>query len=123
MGASDRTFVLGGVIALPVGRRVEVTIFAREEGVFSVAKVPQSDEPLVRDLDTGVVYGRSWHFQDEQATRWNALISMSVRDDLEVAERVVGRVIACRVLSEGYSDPWQQTTIVVAPEASTSEYR
>ena len=76
-------------------------------------------DPMVRDLDTGVVYGRGWHFtpdDDMPATE----IPHEVRADLTVVERVLGRVTGARVLSgllpeESGRHGWI-TTLLVDPE-------
>jgi hypothetical protein len=116
VSASDRTFVILGVVAVPVGHRVEVTVFTRDVGVVRVDLVPQPQEPLVRDLDTGVAYGRIFHFSHQEGVQPDVTLPLEARTDLEVAERVVGRVVACRVISGGRREAWHQTTLVIAPE-------
>jgi hypothetical protein len=65
---------------------------------FGSALTPMIEMPLIRDLDTGVVYGRDWHFTAEQGIDATQ-IPLEVRGDLTVMERVVGRVVGARVLS------------------------
>lgn len=118
---ATRTFVVYGQCPVPVGHRVEVTIFSRDEGLLRKQLTPQLHVPLVRDLDTGVAYGRAWHF----ARTWDGTdgLPLEPRDDLVVHERIVGRVLACRVLFPEMSEHREETTLVVAPEAPRSAHR
>jgi len=91
--ATDRFFSTAGIVAIPTGHRVEVTVFALK-GFWGAPK-PRPYDPLIKNLETGVVYGRTWHFTDENPSADQ--VPFEVRRDLVVAELVVGRVRACRI--------------------------
>jgi hypothetical protein len=93
-----RTFHVRGALALPIGHRVEISIFALNTGAFKVKLEPQPYDPLIRDLSTGVVYARNWHYQQNAPDDVTKLPN-DLRSDLAVAERVVGEVRGTRIVS------------------------
>lgn len=117
---NERVFHLKGTAAIPVGHRVEITIFALQVGAFSAKWEPQPYAPFVRDLDTGVVYARTWHYAD--ATDDVSKLPLQPRTDLQVVERVVGVVRGARSLTglapgeSGRTVP--MTTLIVACESA-----
>jgi len=94
--AHDRCFSIKGVAAIPIGHRVEVTVFGREQAFAGTIPIW---EPLLRDLETGVVYGTDWHFTDKDFFAAADQVPFEVRRDLVIAERIVGRVRVCRIVS------------------------
>jgi hypothetical protein len=88
-------------VPIPVGHRVEVRVFVRETTVlFSSSKEPQPDQPVVTDLDTGVVFGPAWAFGGGGAYYKGkplADLTLAPPPSLQEHSRVVGRVTACRV--------------------------
>jgi len=92
---NDRYVSMKGVVAVPVGHRVEVTVTAHE--ALSGGMEPAIWNPRLRDLETGVIYGDSWDFTNKDCTVDQ--LPFEVRRDLVIAERFVGRVRACRILS------------------------
>lgn len=119
MDRAHRTFHVRGVLAIPAGHRVEISIFALNVGAFRAKLEPQLHDPLIRDLSTGVVYGRTWHYAQQDTTDV-ALLPMAVRGDLAVVERVVGEVLGARVVSgllgEDAGRQGWVTTLIVAVE-------
>lgn len=113
---SQRVFVLLGAMPIPVGHRVEVYILSRDVGVFGTDIQPQPDEPLVRDLETGVYYGRTWQMKPltHGALSITAPRSSEPADGVAVVETMQGRVAACLVLSDGVHDKQAaQTTLAI----------
>jgi hypothetical protein len=114
---SHRTFVLLGAMPIPVGHRVEVYLLSQEGGFLRPGRQPRPDEPLVRDLETGVDYGRTWHFR---AVPTSGVLS-SVRcaygaepaEGVAIEEKLEGCVVACRVLIDGIADKQAATTTLV----------
>lgn len=86
----ERVLHIRGALPIPVGNRIEIAIFA-------LNKAPQPHDPLVRDLTTGVVYARTWHYERDvsDVTR----LPMAIRGDLPVVERIVGVARAVRIVS------------------------
>lgn len=88
-------------VAIPVGHRVEVRVLVRETTVlFSSSKEPQPDQPVITDLDTGVVFGPAWAFGGG-GTYYKgkplADLALASLPSLQEHSRLVGRVAACRV--------------------------
>lgn len=112
------TVHLPGVLPIPLGHRVEVRIYAVEEGLFSTAWVPQPNDPWLIDHTTGVTYGSAWLFQVPPAVSTvGALrldLPMTVREDLREHARVTGTVKAARVAWLGGGQSLSpQTTLVI----------
>jgi hypothetical protein len=105
-----------GVIPIPRGHEVEVTVFAEEEGVFSKSWVPRPGQPSILDVTDAVTYGHAWHYE-----RLSSYVSGEVREvphavrsDLKEHERIRGTVVSSRVvwIGSGHS-AYPQTTLVV----------
>lgn len=115
---NQRTIVIQGQLPVPVGHAVDVTWFMLRTGVFSGAMTREEYKPLVCDLNTGVVYGRQFHFTADEDMRAD-LVPTLPRNDLQVAERIIARVLATRIfwgrLPDQGSGDWV-TTLVVAVE-------
>ena len=112
-----QTFVLLGAMPIPFGHRVEVYLLSREGGFLQPGRQSRPSEPLVRDLETGVYYGRTWHFRARPTP--GALNTVQRAHASEPAESVAieqkleGRVVECRVLSDGVADKQAATTTLV----------
>ncbi|WP_437723519.1 hypothetical protein [Sorangium sp. So ce861] len=129
-----QTYTLQHVAPIPIGHRVELQFFeeAQFAGLFKKDQAQVNvNEPLVRDLDTGVIYASHWHFV-ERASMTQATLFAKVNTyppnplpSLKPAGRVLGRVLACRVLTEcvGSQIFKVQTTLTIAPEAEAPPYR
>lgn len=98
-----RTVVLLGAMPIPVGHRVDVHVLARDVGVFGTDIQPVPDEPLVRDLDTGIWYGRAWHVAPGAGASIREARSPSPAAGVHVVEQYRAVVRACVVVSEGIS--------------------
>lgn len=120
MGATDRRFEILGVVPVPVGHRVRIAVYGQGSGLFSRTVTPLPMEPLVEDLDTGVVYSRGWL----HALEGDGVTALEVFHGHELVEEVRGKVLACRVLSRGdHKGHTSQTTLVVAPEPPALVHR
>jgi hypothetical protein len=121
---AHRTFVLLGAMPIPVGHRVEVYILTKDTGVFSTNIEPVPDEPLVRDVDTGIYYGRTWQFRVAEGNATMGSITLprthQPGEHVSVAEKLEGRVAECRVLSEGIHDKQCAATTVVVDVTETA---
>ena len=118
------TFVLLGSMPIPVGHRVQVHILSRDMGVFSKDIQAQLKEPLVRDLDTGIYYGRLWHCRPTvpSAIGFDEPRSPQPADGVAIAETFDGRIVECVVLSENFLDKQgTQTTLVVDIDEGADE--
>lgn len=120
---ASRSFVLLGVGPIPVGHRVEVYILSRDVGVFGADVQPQPEEPLLRDVETGIHYGRTWHLE-RQDGEWPAdglTKPRTAKLAVPLAERIEGRVTACFVVSEGvHNHQASATTVVVEIEGDAT---
>lgn len=126
---AHRTFVLLGAMPIPVGHRVEVYILTRDTGVFSTHVEAVPDEPLVRDVDTGIYYGRTWQFRvADGSTALSSITKARTSEPAEhvtVAEKLEGRIAECRVLSDGLHDKQAAATTLVVEvlDASPMTFR
>ncbi|MFO0569810.1 MAG: hypothetical protein U0263_29440 [Polyangiaceae bacterium] len=106
-----------GVAPIPVGHRVEVRVFAVNTAVFGTRLEPKFENPLLTDLDTGIVYGSWVHFDTtlppEQALSLG--MPLTPRTDLNEHVRWRGRVTATRIAANGYGQ--MQTSMWILPEA------
>lgn len=95
------TLVFTLVAPIPVGHRVRITTYeTSSEGVFSSANHTLPHEPVIEDLDTGVVYCSERPFARDKGRRPRE--PLGVRFDEPIAtvfETVEGVVRACRVVT------------------------
>lgn len=117
-----------GVVPIPVGHAVEIRVFIVDTAVFGTKLEPMFDEPLIIDLDTGVIYGEASHFGEEKAmTSINVVqreLPLSPRSDLQEHGRWRGRVTANRIAWLGSKvHRFQQTSLNVAADPSEQPYR
>lgn len=99
--ATARTIRLKQLAQVPVGHDVEVRFFrqpkrsAWDGSVKDLAGEDVRDVAVVRDRDTGVLFGRDWHFQ--------LALDSPQEDDacsqLIVTETLEGRVSHCQVVT------------------------
>jgi hypothetical protein len=87
-------------------------------GIFSGEMTREEYKPLICDLNSGVVYGRQFHFTPDDELRADVVPTLP-RNDLQVAERIIARVLATRIfwgrLPEHGSGDWV-TRLVVTTE-------
>lgn len=112
---TTRSFVMLGAMPIPVGHRVEVYILTRDVGVFGTDIQVQGDEPLVRDLDTGIYYGRTWQLKTAVPTpaTFRAPRVGQPADGVGIVEKLEGRITECLVLSDGLHDKQAAVTTLV----------
>jgi hypothetical protein len=108
---------VAAVVPVPVGHRVEVRIYAVEEGLFSTAWKVKDHDPHIVDLTTGIVYAPGWLFEAIALLTIGEVrpsLPLEVRSDLREHSRITGVVRACRVawLGSG-SNTFPQTTLSV----------
>lgn len=118
MSASQWVHV-AAVAPIPVGHRVEVRVYAIEEGLFSKAWVPKPADPYIVDLTTGVTYGSAWLFESIAVLTSGEVrpdLPLEIRSDLREHARFTGVVRSCRVTWIGSGDTrYPQTTLSVDP--------
>lgn len=118
---------------IPSGHRVRIQWYkepVHEYGFMTDTVVGHEDlpnEPLVRDLDTGVAYGPIRFFLEhtDEFTLGavNALRTDPV-DEYQEDRVMEGRVLSARVLTAQTGERHQvQTTLVVEPDDPASPYR
>jgi hypothetical protein len=114
---ASRVFHIAAHVAIPVGHRVSITVFADNVGVVRPKMQPVPLQPWVQDLTTGIVYGRSWHYLAD-VTSDIARLPLEPRKDLQVVEQIIGVVRATRIVrgpfepaSDAYADV---TTLLVS---------
>ena len=110
-----RVFLVDGVAPIPVGHSVEFRIMEEPKKGFLSRRIDakyQSQQPWVKDLDTGVEYGVLWQYSDATAVRMVPGVEYpeALRGDLEKIERVTGEVVSCRVLTLPSGENWKIQT-------------
>ncbi len=136
---STRNFLCAFPAPVPLGHRVEVTVFETvvhvAAGVFSqdkfVQRNPAPHLPLVRDLETGIVYADEAHFEGAddrdgttegvEAHRAALRAGLVPSAKLAPVETVQGRVTECAVIGNVWvyaDDRRAHTRLVIALEAA-----
>jgi hypothetical protein len=112
--SADRVLTMLGAIAIPIGHPVECFVLSRDLGVFQKDVQPVPSEPLVRDLQTGVYYGRHWHFSPGPGAATGTPRTSDPAEGVGVVERFTGRVKACLVSTDGVTQHQHaETTLVI----------
>ncbi|WAS96216.1 hypothetical protein [Nannocystis punicea] len=105
---------------VPVGHRVELVWYEIEvSGLFGASRKPRPHEPVVTDLDTGVVYvsDRVLETPGMKAPDEPLAVSDGLARVAKPVRRVRGIVRACRVVTiRSFSDIDVQTELTIAPE-------
>jgi len=122
-------------IPVPVGHRVSVSWYHKNTKTTSIfdEEVDEShdDQPLVEDLDTGIVYAFDWLYDTTSDASFPTMseLGTELRKGIEEQRVVVGRVGACRIftvplvtgrLQGSYRT---QTELTIAPDDETSPHR
>ena len=99
---SDVLYRLAFACPVPVGNRVRLTWFSRDNpGLFQDAQLPA--EPMVEDLDTGVTYTPSWLVAASpmEALHAPTVPSERIIGGLSVVARAEGRAVRTQVVPHG----------------------
>ena len=87
------------VAPIPVGHRVRLTFHERDQGgLFSRSSVELEHEPVIEDLDTGIVYCSDRPYQGGAGKHPNEPYGVTF-DPGPVSRVVEGVVRSCRVLT------------------------
>lgn len=121
---STRRVTLIGAIPIPVGHEVEVTWYEAE--VLKVAlfgsdtrETRSIEAPVVVDQTTGIRYAMLEHFA-HAGSYGEGKINLErhdLRTDLEPADRVFGKVVACSIVDvrfEGRGEGQIETELVIS---------
>ena len=101
------------VAAIPVGHKVEVVQF-KEVSVDKKGR--ESETPVaglwLKDLDTGIEYGLSDHFEKRKFVVWSRVEPwpFDVRKEIVADKKFEGKVVRCRLMSMRMSNDWQMQT-------------
>jgi hypothetical protein len=103
------------VAPVPVGHRVRVTFYVTERrGLFGGSREELPHEPVVQDLDSGVVYCSERPFVHENVKRPYVPLAVESTPRGTVDRVVEGVVRGCRVLTvRGFSEIDVQTRLLV----------
>lgn len=103
------------VAPIPVGHRVRVTFFALESrGLFGVSTQDLPHEPMLEDLDTGVVYCSERPFPHDGTKSPRQPLGVGDRAQAKVERVVEGVVRSCRVVTvRAFSEVDVQTRLVL----------
>lgn len=109
------------VAPVPVGHRVRVTWYeeVREGLAGQVRREERPHEPVIEDLETGVVYQSDWAVGTgrRQGPDLPYAIEFATLPDHEVQREVTGTVTACRLVTvRGYADLEVQTHLTIDPD-------
>lgn len=113
-------FLLDFAAPIPVGHRVELLVFRANRGLFKgKTKEPDMHHPWCHDLETGIEYGAHWHYLEAVSPRFTSGNKYPPKrlQDLDIYRKSVGKVVACRILTERAAEHWQmQTRLVITPD-------
>jgi hypothetical protein len=117
-----------GSAPIPVGNRVEVRVFLVDTAVFGTKLEPDFNDPLIVDLDTGIVYGQGWHFEAITALLPGGVrpeLPLAPRADLQEHGRWQGRITSTRIawLSSSADKRYAQTSFTITLEGDAQPYR
>lgn len=105
---------------IPVGHRVELEWYdMHDAGFFGTNRKPRPHEPVVTDLDTGVVYmsDRLLFTSGVKAPHTPLEVGERLSEDAKPVKRVQGIVRACRVVTiRSFGDIDLQTELTVEPQ-------
>lgn len=105
---------------VPVGHRVELVWYdVVVDGLFGTSRRERPHEPVITDLDTGIVYVSDRLFVTPGVKRAKEPIEVSeeLNKDAKEVKRVRGVVRRCRVITVlSFSDFELQTELTIAPE-------
>ena len=105
---------------IPVGHRVELVWYEIVvAGLFGKSRNERPHEPVITDLDTGIVYVSDRLFVTAGMKRPKEPLEVSEQLDAGAKEvrRVRGVVRGCRVVTiRSFSDADLQTELTIAPE-------
>jgi len=118
---STQLIHVAAVAPIPVGHRVEIRIYAEEEGLFSKTWTPRFHDPHIVDTTSGVTYASAWLFEAVAMYRSGEVqvrpdLPLEIRPDLREHARMAGTVRACRITWIGNGDSrYPQTTLAIEP--------
>lgn len=117
--------VLRYAAPIPVGHRVELHFYERDLGFFSVGFREQRDTPLVRDLETGIEYAPVWLFKHDplEILDHGPARAHELTPGVQPTRSLVGRVVACRVLTGLVGADWAIFTYLTVREEDGRIYR
>jgi NAD(P)H-hydrate repair Nnr-like enzyme with NAD(P)H-hydrate epimerase domain len=105
---------------IPVGHRVELVWYeVVVDGLFGTSRKERPHEPVITDLDTGIVYvsDRLLVTPGMKRPKEPLEVSDGLDGDAKEVRRVRGVVRACRVVTiRSFSDVDLQTELTIAPE-------
>lgn len=112
------TLQIHGVVAIPIGHRVEVDIFEYVGDTFlGLGKPkPQYEFPFVIDIETGISYGNLEHFYKlNHSFKGTELFNAQVApmEDLDVFKSFEGIVQNCNIFTSKLNGITTQTTLII----------
>ena len=113
-----------GYAPIPVGHRVEITWFEQETTrLFGGNTRERFEHPMVRDLETGIVYQTTRMVSDTRAV-YHDRVEYPLEPLLDAGETRIAKVTGCRVLSAPVVDATVLvTTLVIEELPETDAYR
>jgi hypothetical protein len=112
---------------IPIGHRVALRWYYVKSSSIFAEDEKHPDEPVIEDLDTGIVYAVDWLFERadaDDATTVTAQLKKGFREE----RSMVGRISACRIIRitqiRNSAGDNVRTELTIEPEeAPTAAYR
>lgn len=120
MNAQPLRIDIKGSVPIPVGNQAEVWLLHVSGGLLA----SDVEGPMVRHVETGIVYGPSWAYRKEGAVvHASAPPSLDLHDGVTIRASWVGRVLHCRIASTASDHLDQVTTLLLERERGAPPYR
>jgi hypothetical protein len=118
---ASKTYTFVHVAPIPVGHTVEIKFTVETIGIFKKEEKINETEAIVKDLDTGIIYGLYKHFIDLPGIVGNANnpkeLPMEILPNLVIGKIIKGKVIACNLITLMTNSLWRvQTQITIEEE-------
>ncbi|MEQ9075609.1 MAG: hypothetical protein RLP09_17265 [Sandaracinaceae bacterium] len=111
--------------AIPVGHRVRIRWYLTPRGGAG-PMLRRPKQPVIEDLDTEILHAPGWalHAMGDDGVRELSQLLEEPPDTLRLERTLLGRVIACTVVSMPANGAFPlQTRLVIEPEPESSPYR
>lgn len=119
MNAQPLRIDVKGAVPIPLGQRAEVWLLRAPGGLLD-----HNEGPIVRHVETGIVYGPSWAYRKEGAVvHGTAPPQLELHESVKILAQWAGPVLHCRIATTMSDNLDQVTTLLIGQSADAPPYR